>query len=333
MRRDERPAISVVIPFYNCEGTVEACLDSVLAQTLTDFEVVCVDDGSTDGTGEKLDGYAKLDPRVKVFRQGNGGQASARNLGVRRAEADYVAFVDGDDVCSPYYLEAMAAHKSADVIVCGQNRVVSERCAADLRWEEPTGAKRLSAKEAMSLVLYNIIEEGPSCKLIPREILVASPFPPGRLYEDLAVVADIILSADHVVFLKGPIYAYVMHERSTVRCADCSIGKVEDYAHALKGLCQAVEARFDDLGDGIVFRRSLSYLRMRPLCQRVSDESRKAKEIERANAAFLRRNFVAILLDGRAPASHKARIALRIACPWLYDLFMCAYGLMRKGVA
>lgn len=105
--RQGMPEISVIIPVYNTKRWLSACLDSLLAQTFQDWEAVCVDDGSTDGSAEILAKYAGEDERIRVFQQENGGPASARNHGMREVRGEYVAFVDADDEVAPRYLEFM----------------------------------------------------------------------------------------------------------------------------------------------------------------------------------------------------------------------------------
>lgn len=102
-----RPLISVVVPIYKVEDYLPRCLDSLLAQTWTDFELVLVDDGSPDGCWEILERYAAKDARVRIFRKENGGVSSARNFGMDAAKGEYIGFVDPDDWVSPHYLEWM----------------------------------------------------------------------------------------------------------------------------------------------------------------------------------------------------------------------------------
>ena len=118
--------MSVVVPFYNVRECVGYCMRSLLAQTFEGpYEVVCVDDGSTDGTGELLDTYAD-DPRVVVLHKENGGLSDARNHGVKHARADLITFVDGDDVVAPQYLEALygaLVATGAEIAMCGFREV------------------------------------------------------------------------------------------------------------------------------------------------------------------------------------------------------------------
>lgn len=100
--------ISIIIPVYNVRMYVEKCIQSVLNQTYKDIEVICVDDGSTDGSGEICDEYAKMDSRVKVIHQNNGGVVSARKKGLKAAIGKFVGFVDSDDWIDPYMYEYMA---------------------------------------------------------------------------------------------------------------------------------------------------------------------------------------------------------------------------------
>jgi len=117
-----RPRISVVIPVYQVEGYLSLCLDSLLAQTETDFELLAVDDGSTDGGATVLDGYAARDARVKVIRQPNRGVSAARNNALRVAQGEMIAFCDPDDRMEPVMLQTLLqrlAGEHCDAVFCG----------------------------------------------------------------------------------------------------------------------------------------------------------------------------------------------------------------------
>jgi len=124
------PKISVVVPVYNVEKYLRECVDSVLAQTFADFELILVDDGSLDDSGKICDEYAKKDSRVRVFHKANGGVSSARNLGIKESRADYLAFLDSDDWWNLRFLEKMHAlaekFPNAGCCCCGWFNNVSE---------------------------------------------------------------------------------------------------------------------------------------------------------------------------------------------------------------
>ena len=117
--------ISVIIPVYNVEKYLRECLDSVLRQTYQDFEVLLIDDGSCDGSGQICDEYAQKDDRVSVIHKQNGGVSAARNLGLQQAKGEFIAFIDSDDVVSEVYLEKLyqgILEGDADVCLCKYSR-------------------------------------------------------------------------------------------------------------------------------------------------------------------------------------------------------------------
>lgn len=115
------PFLSIIIPVYNVEPYLARCLDSILAQTFTDFEAILVDDGSTDGSAVICDSYAQKDERFFCFHKENGGHTSARQMGLRHANGTYITFVDSDDWISPDMYEKMcgaARNTGADTVCC-----------------------------------------------------------------------------------------------------------------------------------------------------------------------------------------------------------------------
>ena len=110
--------ISIIVPIYNAEKHLHRCIDSILAQTFTDFELLLIDDGSTDSSGAICDEYAQKDSRIRVFHKVNGGVSSARNLGLDNAGGEWITFVDADDSIKPEYLRNLLGHThtGADLI-------------------------------------------------------------------------------------------------------------------------------------------------------------------------------------------------------------------------
>ena len=117
----EKPLVSVIVPVYKAERWLHRCVDSILAQTMEDFELLLIDDGSPDRSGEICDEYAKKDSRVRVFHKENGGVSSARALGVKEANGEYSIHVDPDDYIAVNMLEDMvekAQELDCDVLMC-----------------------------------------------------------------------------------------------------------------------------------------------------------------------------------------------------------------------
>lgn len=111
------PKISVIVPVYNTEKYLRRCIDSILAQTFTDFELLLIDDGSKDSSGAICDEYAAKDSRVRVFHKENGGVSSARNVGLDNAKGEWITFVDADDWIEPPFLDNLIFHSGYDLVM------------------------------------------------------------------------------------------------------------------------------------------------------------------------------------------------------------------------
>lgn len=123
------PKISIVIPVYNVEKYLRKCFDSILNQTFQDFEIICVDDGSTDKSLEILQEYKRKDDRFIILQQRHAGAGAARNHGIKLAEGKYIQFLDSDDYFEPNLLEEMytrAEKSGAEITVCSSRKVDDE---------------------------------------------------------------------------------------------------------------------------------------------------------------------------------------------------------------
>ena len=112
------PIISVIVPVYNAENYLHRCIDSILAQTFTDFELLLINDGSTDNSGEICNAYAQKYPCIRMFHKNNGGVSSARNLGLTKANGEWIVFVDSDDWIEPHYLNVLYQNGKYDLVTC-----------------------------------------------------------------------------------------------------------------------------------------------------------------------------------------------------------------------
>lgn len=124
----ESPKISVIVPAFNAAGTICACVDSILSQKFADFELIIIDDGSTDGTLELCERYSYEDSRIMVFSQLNQGVSAARNNALSRATGEWVAFCDADDTADPDWLDRLVEHTdTADLLISGYKTVFASK--------------------------------------------------------------------------------------------------------------------------------------------------------------------------------------------------------------
>ena len=124
------PKFSIIVPVYNVEDYLERCLDSIISQTFSNIEIICVDDGSTDNSGNICEEYADKEQRISVIHKENEGPAAARNDGLENIQGAYVSFVDCDDWLEPemYTTMLQALNKEqADIIICGYTEDYAEK--------------------------------------------------------------------------------------------------------------------------------------------------------------------------------------------------------------
>ena len=216
------PLISLVIPVYNVEKYLDKCMESVLAQTYDNFEVILVDDGSTDNSGKMCDEYAKRDSRVIVYHKPNGGLSDARNFGVEHCNADLVSFIDSDDYVTEDYLEYLwylMNKYDSDVSSANYYRIQEgDRKDYSIDANFQLNDYSISKSEAITKLLYGVKGFGTSAciKLYKKELLYLFPFPYKKQPEDVAVMYKIIWKSNRVAIGTKSIYRYVQRNTSYV---------------------------------------------------------------------------------------------------------------------
>lgn len=208
------PEISVIIPVYNVKQYFEECMASVLGQTFRDLEIILVDDGSTDGSGEMCDAYAEKDSRIHVLHQKNQGLSMALNNGMDMATGRYFAFIDSDDYAAPDMMEALhrtITENDADVAVCGIYRVKGKHITLNAEpWDTI-----MNGKEFLKEILIGSRVSVTKCdKLFRRECFDAVRFPAGKITEDGYVAADLYPPLARIAINLSPKYYYRLREDS-----------------------------------------------------------------------------------------------------------------------
>ena len=215
--------ISVIVPVYNVEEYLHYAVESLAKQTYKDFEVILVNDGSTDNSGRLCDEYEKQYDWIRVYHKENGGLSDARNYGVSRATGDWIFFLDPDDYIESFTLELLVRLQrtynvnliSTKVQSTNSYEIYSELNANDF---DITKIKKLSKDEALSLMLENKIDTVSACaKLYRKTILEKKPFPIGKIYEDFFVIAEHLRLAEDIIIYPVVTYHYYNRPGSIVR--------------------------------------------------------------------------------------------------------------------
>ena len=205
-----KPLISVIIPVYKVEAYLTACVESVLAQTWQNFEIILVDDGSPDNCPRMCDELAARNSRIRVIHKENGGVSSARNAGLAAIRGDYLAFLDSDDLWSPVFLERMylaMAEAAADMAVCQFLRFWQE----DVCLSPAPGEILTTDQKGTFEALFNHRNDAlvvPWGKLYRRRLFEGVCYPEGRIHEDEAVIHELIGNTDRTVWVEEIHYFY-----------------------------------------------------------------------------------------------------------------------------
>ena len=208
--------ISVIVPVYKAEAFINRCVDSILAQTFTDFELILVDDGSPDESGAICDEYAAKDERIHVIHQQNQGQAAARNHALdwvfSNSDSKYIGFVDSDDWVHPRYLELLREGiRRYDVNICQCGHIETDGSKALPPFSEVFSC---ITPEEQYVHHYSAFMWD---KLFARSCWEKMRFPVGQIYEDLAIWYKILFRESRLALIDEALYYYFVNPNSTAR--------------------------------------------------------------------------------------------------------------------
>lgn len=204
--------ISVIVPVYNIADYIGDCIESILAQTYRDLEIILVDDGSTDESGEICERYAKKDERIRVIHKENGGASTARNKGINEATGEYLFFVDGDDLIHPSCIQSLLTvleETGSDIVQCKTYAFLNvsilppqmpKRVIHICTGREMCEHYLLGTYGSDTTVVWN--------KLYRRQVFQTIRFPEGIIYEDDAIIGQIYWYAEKIALTNEPLAYY-----------------------------------------------------------------------------------------------------------------------------
>lgn len=313
--------ISVIVPVYNAENYLSACLDSILSQTYQNFEIILINDGSKDASGQICDAYARKDERIRVVHQENHGVSHARNRGLELATGELISFIDSDDTLEPDMYELLVRvmqEHDADISHCGYKHIVGEeiRLIHDTKRVIPQ-----STQDALDcFVTGRLFGGGLWNKLYRRNLLTGLSF-----REDLKNNEDILFNfeafrrADHSVFADYPLYNYVARFGSSAVFTIPSEKKIQDSCIVSQIIWETLQGT--PLQDSAAVRHLRSLRSYYLHCAKYAPDK----------CSNIRSDILLVAGD----SSHLGRsmsinVALIRHCPWLFRLVYTTYDKLRK---
>lgn len=223
--KSKSPLVSVIVPVFNVEDYLERCIDSILDQTYSNLEVILINDGSVDASGEICDRYAQRFSNIIVIHQTNGGMSSARNAGLERCKGDFISFVDSDDWLKPKMIERLlkfAIQHQLNLVECG---VQNSRTLSNEMAENKTCSIIENQTEAMSRLL-NETNYSVWRRIYDRRLLEDLRFIPGKINEDVFFTIDCINKIEKQGYIHEQLYIYNTENTSITR-SHYSLKKIE----------------------------------------------------------------------------------------------------------
>lgn len=297
----DNPLISVIIPVYNVAQYLDECIKSVCSQSYENLEIILVDDGSTDVSGEKCDEWAQFDQRVIALHKTNGGLSDARNYALERMTGEYVTFIDSDDFVSNNYIEYLynlILDAKAEISICdlvhyfGKDRPF---------FQEESNRRTFSSSDGIVELLYQrsfLVSAGG--KLYKKQCYTNIRFPKGKLFEDSAVMYKIFETANQISYGNAKLYAY-RHRDDSITTESFSIRQYDIW-----DICKIISNHYSGAKDGRK-EAARAYQSSAALRLVLNDTARSGIAYAEC-VSWLKKNAPRIIVDRRV--RNKNRIAL-----------------------
>ena len=294
--------ISVIVPVYNVEAYLEKCVESILRQTYTNLEILLINDGSTDNSGDLCDQLALRDQRIRVIYKENGGLSDARNTGIEEASSDLIGFVDSDDYIDEDMYETLyrqMLESKAELSMCGHydvyHQIPEKQVVAIQTWA-------LTPEEAIRMVMEaKILSVTAVNKLYKKELFDQLRFEMGKIAEDAFIMIRLIHQCSKVVATNEKKYYYV-HRENSITTQKFSL-KFLNVIEAYEQNANIIRENYPKLTDVATMRLNWAYFYI--LDRLLVDSEFEDKALEDRLLAFLKKNTVSILTDCRFTRARK----------------------------
>ena len=315
--------ISVIVPVYNVEAYLEKCVESILKQTYTNLEILLVNDGSTDNSGELCDQLAQRDQRIRVIHKENGGLSDARNRGIEEASSDLIGFIDSDDYIEQDMYETLyrqMLESSADLSMCGHYDVyhqIPEKQVATIQTLE------LTPQEAIKMVMEaKILSVTAVNKLYRKELFEELRFEIGKIAEDAFIMIALIHQCRKVVATNEKKYYYV-HRENSITTQKFSL-KFLNVIEAYEQNAKIIKENYPELADTATMRLNWAYFYV--LDRLLVDEQFHDKKLENLLIKFLKSNTKYILSTTLFTNARKVAFIFLLVNKKVYKM------ILKKGI-
>lgn len=322
------PIISIIVPVYNVEKYLNKCINSILNQTFEDYELILVDDGSTDNSSRICDEYAKIDDRIKVIHKINGGLSSARNMGIENSCGEYIAFIDSDDYIHPQMIEILYNNikmYQADISICNYENVKENEAynkiifkdfkLIDREIKEYTNIDALKELDNKNVLIFTI-----ACnKLYKKQLFNNVRYKEGKIHEDEFIIHELLYYSSKIVYTNKKLYYYFMREGSITK-SKYSISRIDlldAHKERIRFFRNIVKDK--DMVERAVFGYSKTFFRV---YYRLKYEVEDSDKCLRALKREYESNLINILRNPYYTKKEKIIIIVFCINPKIYEIYL-----------
>ena len=321
--------ISVIIPVYNVEEYLHYAIESLEKQTYKNFEIILVNDGSTDDSGKLCDKYSEKYSNVRVFHKENGGLSDARNFGVQKAEGEFITFLDPDDYLEAYSLELLAGIQekyNCDIISTRvkATELYNVYVNHSLTEEDFKNVIVMDRDIFLEEAFYDKVATVSACGKLYRKSILEIPFPKGRIYEDLYIISEHVGKVNKIVHTPLQIYNYYKRQGSIVNSKFTS--KQYDFFDAInhnRGIIKGKYNNKQNLENAVNAKEVAGGLK---ICN--TAYLTNLNDVNKINS-ILKKNKMSFLLNKRINIKFKIKYILFTLSP---KIFYRIKNILKKGV-
>ncbi len=311
--------VSVIVAVYNVEQYLRECVDSLLCQEHEEIEIILVDDGSTDNSGDICEFYSQNDNRVHVIHQKNAGLSAARNVGTKLASGAWIVYVDADDAVDNHYISEMlnAARKNSVPIISCKFRIFYNEMPDQSSETLGNGIVLEGVEAACEVLSEKRASTSAWGKLAIASLWKSVEFPEGRKYEDLPVTWKLFIQSERAVLLQDELYFYRQRPKSISDAKSASLSSIKDYSMSIQQMLNETSSSeySIELKSAAAFRSCLECCRLYEMCQNISIKNASIGEVKRFTSRCLKMNMKGAISNQRAPIIQRARIAAMAIAP------------------
>lgn len=318
------PIISIIVPFYNVERELARCLDSIINQSFKDFEVLLVNDGSTDNSFRIADAYSRKDTRIKVFNQKNKGVGPARNVGLENAIGEYIAFIDADDCVHHKFLETLYSLIyifKASIAICGCQKLTNyTETESEIIDFKACKTEVIEKKKLFKLLFDKFPYLCVWGKLFKQDLIKDKRFSHFKMNEDLEFNSIVFNNATKVVLTNLPLYNYIIRKGSISHSSfnDNYISELEAKFYIYRNA-----TKFDELTKSFILKRLYKNL----ISIRYQAPEVYKERIQNISRSIYKETHTSFLLNRHINPLFKISMLLFIEFPILYRGFRSLMAL------